>query len=247
MLRYNRNGLRPLLAIAFLAVFATGARAQEPPSPTPSDPAPAVAEARELYARGLAAIEESRWADALGLFERSYALSAAAPALFNQALVLRALGRIRDARDALARLIGRHPDADEAIRMVADLMHAEAAARVAQISLVGLPRDPGLRLRFDGAPLAVAPERPMRLEVDPGPHTLAVILPDHELFEWRGWIRDGAQESLRIELVEESAPVWPWLVAGGIALVAAVVVGWVLVTAEDQQDTFAIEPPALAE
>src|SRR5688500_7650900 len=77
-----------------------------------SSSTPAAAqEAREQYRVGLEAMENGRWADALGAFQRSYELEPTVPALFNQGVVLRSLGRLREARDTFARLLDDHPDA----------------------------------------------------------------------------------------------------------------------------------------
>jgi hypothetical protein len=191
-----------------------------------------VERARSLYAEGLAAIDDGRWADALGAFRTSYELSGAAPALFNVALVLRGLGRMREARDTLDRLRTALADADASIAQVAAAMRAEAAARVAVLEVDGLP-EPGVgRVLFDGTPLEDAGERPHTLEIDPGAHALSVVVPGFEPFAWQGTIGDGARERIEVRLVpHEDMPLWPWLVGGGALLaVGAVILGVVLGT-----------------
>src|SRR5688500_208387 len=218
--RYARDVKRTAVLVACLTVIPLGAAAQRtrPAAPPVSEN---VARGRALYAEGLAALEEARWADALGAFRESYALSEAPPALFNVALVLRALGRLREARDALTALIALD-GVDPTLRETAVMMRREAAVRIAQLTLDRLPAaSEALRLRLDGAPLDDARERPLRLEIDPGEHTLAVAYPGHELFEWRRVVRDGDRINVQIVLRDESTPIWPWLaLAGGIAVVA---------------------------
>lgn len=192
-----------------------------------------VERARERYAEGLEALDDSRWAEALGAFGEAYELSRAPPALFNVAVVLRGLGRIREARDTLTQLLELLPEGDLALREIARTMRAEAAARVAVLTLEDLPAPPRAQLRLDGEPLADTGQRPLRVELDPGRHALAVTLEGHDPFEWRETLVDGARETVRVELEPSGGMgLWPWIAAGGALLAVAIVVTVLVVTSD---------------
>jgi hypothetical protein len=223
------------LAFAVLAAIGSGsvrasAQPERAPAPQASAPRPAadVARARELYAAGLALIENGRWADALGTFRESHRLSGALPALFNVALVLRALGRVREARDTLTEVIRLIPAGDP-IASLATVMRAEALSRVAAVVLEGVPPRGRARIRFDGSPADDGGERPLVLEADPGRHAVTVLAPGHDPFEWQGTLADGERRRLRVELEETGAPLWPWIAAG--AALATVITTVLIVVA----------------
>lgn len=223
---------RGILTIALLALPAIGAAQDEPPQ----DAAPNPELAREHYQRGLQAIEDGRWADALEAFQESFRAAPTLPALFNQAVALRALGRMREARDTFARILQDYPDAEELARLSADMMGREANMRIARLEVGGLPEpDPELQLRLDGAPIEDSGERPLVLEVDPGEHTLAVNAPGYELFEWLSDVDDGERVFVRVRLESEGIPIWPFI-AGGVGLaIAGAIVGYVLLTQQSDQ------------
>src|SRR5689334_16940428 len=136
--------MKGALGLALTLLAATAVHAQPPD--------PSLNEARELFRDGLTAMEQGRVADALRAFERSYDLAPNAATLFNVATTLRALGRHRDARDTFDRLLAA-PSLPEDLRTRATEMRRETAARVAVLSLAGLPAaTPALVLHLDGEP-----------------------------------------------------------------------------------------------
>jgi hypothetical protein len=224
-------GLALLVAAPPVLVQAQRQRVRQQPVAVDSD----VARARELYASGLAAIDDSRWADALGIFRESYTLSPTTPALFNVALVLRALGRVRESRDTFAQLLGALGEADP-IHSAASVMRAEAASRVVALILEGLPARGVGRLRLDGSLVLDPGTRPFVLEADPGTHALAVDAPGYDPFEWRGELRDGQRERVHVVLEEPGAPIWPWLAGGGALVATAVLVAVLVATRNTDSD-----------
>ncbi len=233
------------LLVLFLAVLASSpglARAQrgrgsEPrrareASATREAATPEAEEARRLFAAGLEAIERGLWAEALGAFERAYRLTRVPSALRNVALALRGLGRHREARDAFATLLREHALDPEARREVLSLRDEEQA-RLAHLSIAGLERGEGIRLRLDGEPLSDDGRRPLLVELDPTAHALVAELVGFDPFVWEGTLAEGS--STRLELVftptarSDDTLLHVALGVGGALLVAiaASVVGYV--------------------
>lgn len=192
----------------------------------------ALQQARALFLTGSSAVEAGRWADALESFERSYELSGVSAALYNAATALRSLGRHRDARDAFLQLLSAHPDLDANMRREAEARRAEEAARVAVLSLAGLPTDGELSVRFDNVAVPDDGARPLEIEADAGPHALRVDLPRHRPWLWEGRLRDGQYSTLDVRL--ELAPVEVetqsvfespvfWIITGAVVLAGAAV------------------------
>lgn len=218
-----------------LALFGSTAEAQQRyaldrPNGEPTQAA--LQEARALFVTGSSAVEAGRWADALQSFERSYELSGVSAALYNAATALRSLGRHRDARDAFLQLLSAHPDLDANMRREAEARRAEEAARVAVLSLAGLPVDGELQVRFDNVAVPDNGERPLEVEADSGPHALRVDLPRHRPWLWEGRLRDGQYTTLDVNLelapveVETqsifASPVF-WIITGAVVLAGAAV------------------------
>ena len=224
-----------LLAALGLVLIASTAGAQqryslERPRGEPSQAA--LQEARALFLSGSSAVEAGRWADALQNFERSYQLSGVAAALYNVATALRSLGRHRDARDAFLQLLSAHGELDPNMRREAEARRAEEAARVAVLSLAGLPTGGELQVRFDNVAVSDSGERPLEVEADAGQHALRVDLPRHRPWLWEGRLRDGQYTSITVRL--ELAPVEVetqsifespvfWIIAGAVVLAGSAV------------------------
>lgn len=161
-------------------------------------------EARNLFLAGSSAVQDNRWAEAIGLFERSYALSCRAAALYNLALALRGLGRHRAARDAFDRLMRNHPDLSGTLAETTRQYRAEEAARVAVLELAGIGPDVRADIHLDGHAYPDEGERPVRLETDGGPHSLIATIPDHQPFLWDGSLTAG--ETQRIQVTFDPVP-----------------------------------------
>ncbi|HEY8427206.1 MAG TPA: hypothetical protein VIL20_02480 [Sandaracinaceae bacterium] len=229
--------MRTAVLVTLLAALAAPAEArwERPTDPSEAD----IEAARALYERGLASIDALRWDEALAAFEEAYARSGVGAALYNVAVSLRALGRHVEARDAGEQLLREHAELDPALRADAERLVREERARVAVLLLEGLPRDPRPEVRLDGRLATDDGERPLRLDVDPGAHTLFVTAPGCRVFEWRGTLEEGAHRSIAIELAplpsgdgtaEAAIAVVGALVAAGVA---AAVVGWALWDADE--------------
>lgn len=161
----------------------------------------ALDEAKALYIAGNRAVEQGRWSDALGDFEKSYALSGAAAALFNVATTLRALGRHVEARDAFVQLLDKHPKLDPSVRDQAEKMLAEEKARIANIVVADLPsKKDDLKLFLDGKSTKDEGTRPLSLETDPGKHALRVEEPSSKPFVWEGTLADGEKKTVTVTL-----------------------------------------------
>src|SRR5262249_33702379 len=136
----RRTALVGWVALSALLTASTAVAAPHRiPGPTSKPSDASIEEARARFSAGNRAVDAGRWADALADFERAYALSGVPAALFNAATTLRALGRHVEARDAFDQLLDAHPDLDPTERDRARAMRSEEQARVATLSLVGLP------------------------------------------------------------------------------------------------------------
>lgn len=132
------------------------------------DADPAYAEARSRFDEAVSAVRAGRPADAVGLFERSYAARAAPVVAVNLAYCLRGLGRLGDARRWYVRFLETATPGDLARHRETVRAHLEEISqRLARVS-VGGAAPPGARLLLDDAPLAAGVRW-----VDPGEHRAA--------------------------------------------------------------------------
>ena len=227
-----RRALIILLSLAFLLCSLTAPAAAQWARPTGEPTDAEIAEARELYQRGTEQVETHQWTDALESFERSYSLSGASVALYSLAYTLRVLGRYREAREAFAQLLSDHDDLEPAIRRDAAALQREVAARVAILSLAGLPFEQVPTVLLDGTPVHDDGARPLPIEVDPGERSLRVEAPGYEPFTWQGNVVPGEDRTIDVTLEEEGggttgSPVF-WIAAGVGFVAAAVIVGLIL-------------------
>ncbi|MBK8173235.1 MAG: hypothetical protein IPK60_23275 [Sandaracinaceae bacterium] len=206
--------------VAFLSIAP--AAAQETASNTER--------ARAMYVEGSTAAEEARWTDALRLFQESYDLSHNPAALFNVATTLRAVGRHRESRDALDRLLRDHAELPEELRAEAQRIRGQVAARVATISINNAPARADLTLRFDGQTTPTPPERPIRMEADPGRHSVdfeANADPQLQSFHWEALVTDGQVAAVDVSMPEVShdslaSSPWFWTLVGVVVVGATV-------------------------
>ena len=229
-------GLCSLLLVATLGI-APDVRAQEArlrlagPEDAPTEEE--VAEARGLFASASDDADNGQWADALEGFRQSYRLSGHPASLFNAAMTLRSIGRFRDARDVFDQVLEEHADAGDAVLEQARAYRTEVAARVARLTLLELPEVPELELRLDGELTSDGGGRPLRLDVDPGPHALRVTLSGREPFRWEGSVDDGSDTNISVELPEASSggvarKWWFWTIIGVVVVGGAVTAGVLL-------------------
>ncbi len=217
-------------------------------APVHAQPSPGDREqARALFAAGQAAIDAGRWTDALDAFQRAYELSHLPVTLFNAAFALRALGRYEDAAAAYEALLAQdhvpHPMVVEARGYL-----EEVRARIASITLEGLPDDAITTIHLDAEGVADDGTRPLRLSTDPGHHAIDVSLTGHQRFEWAGELANGQALQLAVSLpisldgpgtsrpTEIYEEAWFWVVMGVVVVGAAAgIIGGVIA---DQQAQF---------
>ncbi len=235
--------LRPLALLAVVALswsFVSQAAAQrrwQGPSGEPT--AEDVEEARTIYNEGAQAAEEERWADAIGLFEQSYALSGRASALYSIGYTSRNVGRFIDARDALDQLLAQD-DVEDVLRDQALVLRHEVQGKIAILSLIGLEDYGEPSIRLDGARHGDAGDRPLDVELDPGEHRLQVEAPGYSEYTWSGRLAQGDHMQLEVEMepVTESIfqNTWFWVGAGAVVAVAAVIITAVVLQNAAQLD-----------
>jgi tetratricopeptide (TPR) repeat protein len=227
------RSLFSLLAVVSLLALAGPARADDIAGPTHTPTDAEITEARGLYQSGNAAADAGRFADALGLYTRAYALSGNPAALYNTARTLRSLGRHADARHAFDQLLALESGVSDTTRAEATQLRDEEAARVASLALDDLPTaSPDLQLHVDGVFHPDGGARPMMLELDAGQHGLVVALTGFQPFTWQGTLAEGAHERVSVQLVATPAgrsiaeePVF-WIIVAAVAIAAGAVAGY---------------------
>ncbi|MDB4932833.1 MAG: hypothetical protein JWM10_5317 [Myxococcaceae bacterium] len=221
-----------------LAALAGEAGAQ--PSPDA-----AFVEARARFAEAVAAVQAGRPADAVGLFERSYATRAAPVVAVNLAYCLRGLGRFAAAREWYVRFLATATPDDLArheatVRAQLD----EVTRRLAHVT-AGDASPPGARLLLDGVPLTAEPRW-----VDPGEHRVEASAAGHVPSRLTLSVLSGEALHLDAALAPVAAPTpftrrwWFWSAVGlGLAGVTAAVMVPVLGTDESANPVTSLQLP----
>lgn len=188
---------------AVLIGFGASAEAQRMVVPAPDgEPSPEdLSTARAQFAAGTEAAEHGRWSDALGAFREAYELSGISAALYNVGTTYRSLGQHVLARDTFEQLLREHPELSDDMKSTVRELRDEVAARVAALELRGVPADGSFDLRLDGRRAELAAERPIRLEVEGGRHTVRLSEPRYEPFVWEGAIAEGDTRVVDVEFV----------------------------------------------
>ncbi len=222
------------LALLLAAASILGALAFEHIGGLP--PCPLCLEQRYAYYAGIPVLffalvvlsaGEARWADALPLFERAYALSSEPSALYNVAATLRALGRYADTVDALEKLEADHSDLSDALRADVHEMLVEARGRVARLIVSHTLGEVPVVFRIDSRPLPLDPW-PTQLRADAGPHVVDAETEGHLPFRWESTLSEGESQHLAIEFVAD-APDVVVVERPRRGWIAAVVVGLVVI------------------
>lgn len=208
-----RPRVHRLLLLLLAAPGAARAQALAPPATAPSDVA------RSEFQRGIAALEDERYADALAAFERSYQERRVASVALNLGVTLRALGRLIEARQRFR----------EFLSLASPQQHAQHDVEVAGY-LTAIERQVA-RVRVSGVDLADTVlhvnQRRARLdglgeaEVDPGEHRLS-IEPDGYLPVQRT-VRVEAGETAEVPVAPSRPAGWiftRWWFWTGVAVVA---------------------------
>ena len=155
-----------------------------------------VVSARRAFQRGVAALNEGRFADAVGSLEESFNLQPAPIVLYDLGLSYRALGRYREAADAFARYVesperGADPHRlstvrDEITRLRGSLAHLTLVAEPATATLQVDGRAP--TLAADG------------LTLDPGNHVIEFTAEGYRPFHRELNVQPGSRVEIRAQL-----------------------------------------------
>lgn len=198
--------------------------------------------AAELKARGDAAMDEGRAAEALDAYLAAARQGERPELTYNVGRARLALGDFVGALDAFERFDRTAPpDLRERVHRLPEVM-AELRAKVARLTVrvraAGASEGPAAaRLTLDGAPLT--PNVPVRL--NPGRHTLAASAKEHAPRSLVVDVRPGESKDVDLTLDPASRPLLArpgfWIAAGGGAVVvAAIVTGLVLATQASPTD-----------
>lgn len=179
-----------LAAAAAIIAAPAAALAQATTASQTDEPA-----ARERFNRGVAALGESRFAEAAALFEESYRLNPAPVALFNLAFAYRGLGRYLDAADCVRRYLANpgNTPADRVEAARAELVTLERS--IARVTLVVRPATAVVTV--DGQPARVTNGA---IELDPGRRVVQLSLDGYRPERRELELVAGARETLTIAL-----------------------------------------------
>jgi len=192
----------------------------------------AFSEARSQFEQAVAAVQAGRPADAVGLFERSYAARAAPVVAVNLAYCLRGLGRFGEARTWYLRFLETATPEDlERHRSTVRAHLEEVSHRLAQVTS-GDRAPTDVSVVFEGAALGTEGRW-----VDPGEHRATASAPGYIPAELRFMVRAGEVVRLSTQLspVATATPItrrwWFWTALGvGVAGLATAVLVPLLLT-----------------
>lgn len=204
--------MRAAAVVLACAVLAIGAEAAA------QAPDPAFAAAREQFEQAVAAVRAGRPADAVALFERSYASRAAPVVAVNLAYCLRGLGRFGDARRWYARFLETATPDDLARHEPTVREHlSEVSRRLAQVTL-------GERVPSDASVvLAGAPMDGRTVWLDPGELRAEASARGHVPASLAFTVREGEVVRLTTRLAVQpvATPItrrwWFWTAVGVVA------------------------------
>lgn len=155
-----------------------------------------VVSARHAFQRGVTALNEGRFADAVGAFEESYELQHAPIVLYDLGLSYRALGRYREAADAFDRYAQapeRGVDAhrlgtvrDEITRLRGSLAHVTLSAEPTTATL-----------QVDGRPQPLVAGG---LTLDPGNHVIEFTAEGYRPFHRELNVQPGSSVEIHAQL-----------------------------------------------
>jgi hypothetical protein len=173
--------MRAFLAVIAVLTLAPAVHAQDATTATtatPADPipAPGVVEAQAMFRHAVELGDQDRWAEALELFRRSYALVQRPSTQFNVGFALFHLGHLREAIAIFdTYLAGTEGDTSE-LHAEAVRRRAEAVASLATLDVAIDPPDATLRVDGQTDPSTGATRT---LTLDPGRHLVLATAPGH--------------------------------------------------------------------
>ncbi|MBX3270362.1 MAG: tetratricopeptide repeat protein [Sandaracinaceae bacterium] len=231
-----------LLALA-TAQGASAQREEEAPD------APAIEQARALFAEGVAHASAERWARAIDAFERALALRSAPAILYNLAAALVESGRYRDAH---GHLLALEADAETAempapLAALARELRARMDREAGRLRIARAPAVRDAEVVLDTVPVPEA-QLATALPVTPGEHTVVATRGARLIATVTVHASAGALTEVTLAAEEEPAPVivraetplveeplfWA-AVAAGVLVLAGVVVLAAALAAEPSQ------------
>jgi hypothetical protein len=165
-------------------------------APAQQSESPEITAARAAFQRGVDALEDSRFAEALSAFEESYRRNPVPVALFNLAFAYRGLGRNQDAIATLERFL-QDPGANPDREMVANAREECARLRATLVRLT-------VRATPSNAMVLVDGRRPTRdgeaFVLDPGRRVIEVTLDGYRPHREERTLEAGATVSAEVTL-----------------------------------------------
>ena len=159
-----------------------------------------VSVARRFYEEGLAAEKDSRWEDALAAYDKALAIRNTPQLALRAGICHEELGRL-----AKALVIYERAHEQARLKQMEDVRSVVAGRlealrpRVPYLVIRPKSQPEGLEVKLDDSPVAPATFG-VRLPVDPGEHLVTASAPDHEPFEKRVTLEEGAEDEVRLTL-----------------------------------------------
>jgi len=165
-------------------------------APAAAQPQDRLAEARRLFAEGLALGQQGQWEAAAANFRRVMEVRASPPVAYNLAFALEHLGRVVEADDLLGPVL-----ADAAtpanVRHDASELAERVRARVARLTVrVGGAEDDA-QVSLDGQP--VARDALTGRRADPGSHTIALVRGGQTLASREIELAPGSEQTVTLD------------------------------------------------
>jgi tetratricopeptide (TPR) repeat protein len=171
-----------------------------PQEEAPGDPR--LEEARVLFERGLALVDEERWAEALEYFRRSRALAERPSSIYNAAVALYHLGRYREAVVAFDDYLALTTREEDGQRYAEAERYLEQMQRnLGRLTLTVTP--PDAEIAVDGAPVSGEGEHRV-LHLDPGSRNITISAEGYQTRRISLSVLEGQVHERSIALRESS-------------------------------------------
>jgi hypothetical protein len=195
---------RAALAVVAACALATVLALPHPAAAEDGDESARAASARELFAEGVEAADQNRWAQAADRFRRARELRDSPVIEYNLASALEHLNALIEASELL-RSIAENPTADRELRASAEATLAEIEPRIARVIVHARGRVPGDRITLDDKPLEDA-QIDVAVPVDPGVHVASATRADVPLDRQTLELTEGLALEVTLDIPPAPAP-----------------------------------------
>lgn len=198
----RRSHGRPLTALCAVALFTATVA---PPSALLTSTAFAQAnpaKARAVYGKAKRAFQQKSYAEAAALFKEAYEYDPKPQLLFNIGQALKEAGELAEAESYYKRYLEELPEAPNRDEVLATLFTLQQVM-AASMAMITIDTEEGLQVFVDQEPEPRC-ETPCIINVNPGPHVVAVVGERYEREEQS--VAPEAQEELMLSFTPKLKP-----------------------------------------